>query len=103
MDNKIIFKKFLNSLSEQNPTLIESIVEGFDACFENSLLEATRKTEDEYQIHGYYEGGWEEVTAETTFKEAKARVKEYRANEPKTQFKIIKKRVKVQPKEETKK
>ena len=99
MNNATIYKNFLTSLSEQNPTLIESVIEGFDACF----LEAARKTEDEYQIHGYYEGGWEEVTAESTFKEAKDRVKEYRANEPKTQFKIIKKRVKVQPKDETKK
>ena len=56
----------------------------------------TRKTADEYQIqgnYGYY--GWEEVTAEETYKEAKQRLKEYRENEPGTSFQITKKRIKL--------
>lgn len=53
-----------------------------------------RKTYNEFQIHGFYGYGWEEVTSETTYKEANKRLKEYRENEPETQFKIIKKRIK---------
>lgn len=40
-----------------------------------------RKTADEYRIFGDYGQGWEEVTAETTRTQAKARLKEYRENE----------------------
>ena len=54
-----------------------------------------RKTQDEYQIHGLYSFGFEEVTAEDTYREAKQRLKEYRENEPDTLFKIIKKRIKL--------
>jgi hypothetical protein len=52
-----------------------------------------RKTKDEYQVHGHYAHGWEEVTAEDTRKEATQRLKEYRENEPGTAFMI--KRVRV--------
>lgn len=52
-----------------------------------------RKTEDEYQIHGLYAHGWEEVTCESTRKEAKERLKEYRENETGTAFKMLKRRV----------
>ena len=40
--------------------------------------------EIEYQIQGYYgsQYGWEKVTAEETWTEAKKRLKEYRDNEP---------------------
>ena len=54
-----------------------------------------RKTEDEYQIQGNYGygHGFEVVTCETTWKEARRRLKEYRLNEPGTPFKIVKKRI----------
>lgn len=56
-----------------------------------------RKTEDEFQIHGYFPGtGWEEVTAEVTRKAALANLKEYRENDPSHSYKLIKKRVKKQ-------
>jgi hypothetical protein len=55
-----------------------------------------RKTEDEYQVHGYYPtSGWEEVTCETTRSEARARLREYRDNEPGRAFKIVKRRIKL--------
>jgi hypothetical protein len=65
-----------------------------------------RKTEDEYQIHGYYSGQWEEVTAEETRTEAKARLREYRENEPSTAFKLVKHsaaqhRVKISPNQQS--
>lgn len=41
-----------------------------------------RKTSDEFRILGDYGQGFEEVTAEATRAEAKARLKEYRENEP---------------------
>jgi hypothetical protein len=53
-----------------------------------------RKTTDEYQIHGYYAHGWEEVTSEETLKAAKACMRLYQANESGTAFKIVKRRVK---------
>jgi hypothetical protein len=56
-----------------------------------------RKTRDEWQIHGLYTGGWEEVTAEDTRKEALARLKEYRENERGTSFKLVHKRVPIGP------
>ena len=55
----------------------------------------TRKTKDEYQIHGNYGYGFEEVTAEETYKEAKAQLACYRANEPQAVFRIIRRRVKL--------
>lgn len=54
-----------------------------------------RETEDEYQIHGYYARGWEEVTSETTRKAAREQIKCYRENEPGTAFKIVKRRIRV--------
>lgn len=53
-----------------------------------------RKTYDEFQIHGLYVYGWEEVTCELSYSEAKKRITEYRKNEPYISFKIIKKRIK---------
>jgi len=52
-----------------------------------------RKTEDEYEIHGWYTQGWELVTTETTRPAAREQLKCYRENEPGTSFKIIKRRV----------
>ena len=53
-----------------------------------------RKTIDEYQIHGLYCHGWEEVTAEETLQAAREQLKCYRENERGTAFKIVKKRSK---------
>lgn len=55
-----------------------------------------RKTEDEYEIQGYYSEGWEMVTTETTWPAAKAQRKTYRENEPGVSFRIVKKRVKIE-------
>lgn len=54
----------------------------------------TRKTQDEYSIQGYYCHGWEEVTVEETWKEAKAQVKCYRENEPYS-FRIVKRKIRI--------
>lgn len=56
-----------------------------------------RKTYDEYQLHGDYGQGFEEVTAEDTRKAAKEQIKCYRENEPGIAFKIIKKRIRKEP------
>ena len=37
--------------------------------------------------------GWEDVTEETTYKEARQRLKEYRENEPQTPHRLINRRV----------
>ena len=55
-----------------------------------------RKTKDEFQVQGNYGyHGYEMVTCEETYKEAKERLKEYRENEPGIAFKIVKRRVKL--------
>lgn len=54
-----------------------------------------RKTRDEFQVHGNYAHGWEEVTAEDTRKEARERLREYRENEPGTAFKMVKRRIRL--------
>jgi hypothetical protein len=54
-----------------------------------------RKTRDEYQVHGDYGQGFEEVCAEDTHKEARARLKEYRENEPQYRHKLVVRRVKI--------
>lgn len=60
-----------------------------------------RKTKDEYEIQGYYGGqyGWECVTTEETWKEAKEQVKCYRDNEPYS-FRIRTKRIPIIDEEE---
>lgn len=56
-----------------------------------------RKTEDVFEIQGYYgaQYGYECVAAEGTRKEAREMLKCYRENEPNTSFRIIKKREKI--------
>ena len=52
-----------------------------------------RKTEDEFEIQGYYGQGWECVTTETTRQLVRDQIKLYRQNEPGIAFRFIKKRV----------
>jgi hypothetical protein len=54
-----------------------------------------RKTTDEWEIQGFYCGGWEMVTTEVNRQDAKKRLTEYRTNEPNTQFRSKHKRVKI--------
>lgn len=54
-----------------------------------------RKTVDEYDIEGYFGVyGWEVVCTESLFKEARARLTEYRKNMPEYSYRIRKRRVK---------
>jgi hypothetical protein len=55
-----------------------------------------RSTVDIWEVQGNYGHGWECVTAEETRKEARERLKEYRANES-VPFRLVLKREKVQP------
>ena len=51
-----------------------------------------RKTTDEYEVQQYFpQYGWEMVTTETTFAEARERRREYRENQPEYPVRIIKK------------
>lgn len=54
-----------------------------------------RKTTDEFVIQGNYGQGWEDVTTETTYKEARKRLKEYNENERQYAHKLIKRRIKI--------
>jgi hypothetical protein len=55
----------------------------------------TRKTRDEYEVQGNFGAhGWECVTTEDTRKEALARLREYRENEP-YPFRLVKRRVRI--------
>ena len=55
-----------------------------------------RKTRNLFDIEGLYAHGWEPVTCEETRKEARERLKEYRANEPGTAFRIRKYRERIE-------
>jgi hypothetical protein len=57
-----------------------------------------RKTRDEFIVEGYFsdEYEWEEVTAEDTKKEIRERLKEYRANDPKHDYRWRVRRVRIQ-------
>ena len=52
-----------------------------------------RKTTDEYQIHQLTSYGWEEVNCETTWKDARRSLKEYRAEG--YTVKLVKRRVRL--------
>lgn len=56
-----------------------------------------RITKDVYEIQVRYcdEYGYEAVTEEDTYKEAKERLREYRENEPEYPSRIVKKRVRL--------
>ena len=54
-----------------------------------------RKTVDEWTVQGYYECGWEDLTCEPTARGGRARIKEYRENQP-GQYRLVKRRVKIQ-------
>ena len=54
-----------------------------------------RKTEDEYEIQGNYGYGYECVNTETTLKDARRSIREYKENERSIPFKVVKKRVKL--------
>jgi hypothetical protein len=47
-----------------------------------------RKTRDEWRVHGWYSLGWEEVSAAETWSEARDLLRDYRANETSTAFKL---------------
>lgn len=57
-----------------------------------------RKTRDVFEVHGNYGHGhgFECVTAETDYDEAKQRLREYRENEPGVRFKIVVKRERIE-------
>jgi len=55
-----------------------------------------RKTRDLWDVEGYYAGGWEAVTCEESRSEAKARLKEYRENDPGTSYRLRKYREKIE-------
>ncbi len=54
-----------------------------------------KKTRNEFVIQQYWDKqyGWEDVTAEDTYTEARARLKEYRENQPYTPARLIVRRV----------
>jgi hypothetical protein len=52
-----------------------------------------RKTVDEYNIEGYYYNCWEVTTCESSYKEARQRLREYRNNAPEYCYRIKKRRV----------
>ena len=47
-----------------------------------------RKTKDEWEIQGNYGHGWEMVTTEETYRQAREQLKCYRENEPGTPHRI---------------
>lgn len=68
---------------------------GFDEPGGDSEENPVRKTRDYWAIEGRYAHGWEEVTEEATWKDARAQLKVYRENEPGTSFRARRKREKL--------
>lgn len=60
-------------------------------------MASVRKTRDEWEVQALYSlrYGWEMVTTEDSFKEARARLREYYLNEPLTAFRLKLRRVKI--------
>jgi hypothetical protein len=60
----------------------------------------TRKTRDEWEIEQQtgsadHRGGWEVVTTESTRRDARRCLREYRANQPELAVRSIKRRVRI--------
>ncbi|MCQ2544297.1 MAG: hypothetical protein MJ126_09055 [Lachnospiraceae bacterium] len=55
-----------------------------------------RITEDIYITQGLYFGIWEDLTIDSTLKEARQMLRDYNENDPATPHRIIKKRVKIE-------
>jgi len=53
----------------------------------------TRVTHEEYTVQGYYGRGWEDVATEDARHEARARLREYRENEPQYAHRLVTRRV----------
>ena len=56
-----------------------------------------RKTRDVYPVQQLTAEGWEDVCEENTRREAQARVREYRANQPGIPVRRIKRRERIAP------
>ncbi len=56
----------------------------------------TRKTYDEYDIEGQYGQGWETVTTEETYRDARAQLRAYNENEPGVPHRIKSRRVRIE-------
>ena len=54
-----------------------------------------RKTRDEYVVQGLYDGSWEDLTYEDSYKEARNMLKCYNENELNYSHRIIKRRIKL--------
>jgi len=54
----------------------------------------TRRTQDEWVIYGNYGYGWEELTTESSYSEAKSQLRCYNENEPNIPHRLRIKRVK---------
>jgi uncharacterized protein YjlB len=67
----------------------EAIVEGMPYGTEKKR----RKWKEEFTVQGNYGQGWEDVTSEDTYSEARERLREYRENEINYPHRIVTRRV----------
>ena len=58
-----------------------------------------RKTHDEWSVEGYHSGSWDTESYAKDRKDAQRLLREYKANCPRTAFRIVKHRVPNKPKE----
>jgi hypothetical protein len=57
------------------------------------MAKYVRKTVDEWHTQGNYGCGWETVTIDDNYADAKQMLRDYRENEPEYPHRLIKKRV----------
>jgi len=69
------------TIKDKQEEVYKSLVnhDGYDPAIIVKLI--GRNTFDEYHVEGCYNGQWEMVNCETTWKDAKRSIKEYRENE----------------------
>lgn len=56
------------------------------------LVTRLQKTVLTFIVQGWYGSGWEDVTAEETYTEGRARLKDYRDNDPQHAHRLIRRR-----------
>jgi hypothetical protein len=63
--------------------------DGYDPCIKVTFPRGQRVTETYFHVEGRYSCGWEVVNVETTWKDARRSLREYRENEPGTPFRLV--------------
>jgi hypothetical protein len=95
---KLIDTVFYSGNTEAADDVKKSLInhDGYDSDIRVTKARGKPTTEVQHVIQGHYGHGWEDLTASLDYKEAKADLKAYRLNDPGTNTRLIKRRVKIE-------